>query len=76
MTIGGKMSKRNDDGFLKVNAFVNSAIDLAEGLERDIKNGVAINPDTVLRLNKFKKAAIRAAKLLEQFETETVKYKN
>lgn len=67
---------KKDDGFLKVSAFVNSAVDLAEGLERDIKNGKVPSPDTVLRLSKFRQAAIRAAKLLEQFETESAKYKN
>lgn len=65
-----------DDGYLKVSKFVNSAADLAEGLERDLKKGNRISSDTVLRLNTFKKAAIRAAKLLDKLNNETIKYKN
>lgn len=67
---------KKDDGFLKVASFVNTASDLAEGIERDLKNGTGISQDTILRLNSFRKAAIRAAKLLDQFETATVQYKN
>lgn len=75
MTVGGQVNKE-DDGFLKVSKFVNSAADLAEGLERDLKKGNRISSDTVLRLNTFKKAAIRAANLLAKLEDQTIKYKN
>lgn len=67
---------KNDEGFLKVQAFVNAAVDLAEGLERDLKKSNQISPDSVLRLIKFRKAAIRAGELLKQFDEMTVKYKN
>lgn len=70
------MSSKEDDSYLRLTAFVNGAIDLAEGLERDLKKSDIISTDTVLRLNKFRKATLRATKLLEQFEEVTVKYKN
>ena len=73
--MGARMNSE-DDGYLKVSKFVNSAADLAEGLERDLKKGNRISSDTVLRLNTFKKAAIRAAKLLDKLNNETIKYKN
>lgn len=45
--------------------YVDAATDLAEGVERDIKNGNTLSNDTILRLSKFVSAAHAAGKMLD-----------
>lgn len=58
---------------LKLTKYVHAAADLAEGLERDIKNGKKISADTVLRLSKFISATKLVATMLDEIEAINVK---
>lgn len=54
-----------NEAYAKLQKYVDAATDLAEGLERDIKNGKEISNDTVLRLSKFVSAAHAAGTMLD-----------
>jgi len=53
--------------------YVNAVNELAEGVERDIKNGKSISNDTVLRLSKFISAQNTVAFMLETLEKQNEK---
>ena len=67
------MSEQLTPEFIKLLRFVNASADLAEGVERDIKNGKKISSDTVLRLSKYVSAAKSVANLLDQVELSGAK---
>lgn len=58
---------------IKLTKYVNAATDMAEGLERDIKNGKKISNDTVLRLSKFVSASKLVASMWDSILDKDVK---
>jgi hypothetical protein len=65
-----------DSDFRLIVKYVNSAADLAEQLERDLKKSDKISMATTQRLIKFKQAALDAASLLSKFVDSEDKYNN
>ena len=70
------MKQTEDDQFRLLVKYVNAGADLAEQLERDLKNGNKISMATTERLVKFKRAAILAAGLINRFMDAEDKYEN
>lgn len=62
-----------NEQLIKLTKYVNAAADLAEGVERDIKNGKKISPDTVHRLAKFVTTAKNAASMWDELVDTDVK---
>lgn len=58
----------------KLTAYVNAVSDLAESVERDIKNGNKISSDTVLRLSKLIAAVNKVASLIDNLHINDLKY--
>lgn len=56
---------------VKLIKYVNTAADLAEALERDIKNGKTISNDTVLKLSKHVSATQHVVSLLAGIEADS-----
>lgn len=62
------MTDESKESFLKLDLYIKSVDELAEGMERDIKNGSTISSDTVLRLSKMIAARQAVAYLIDVFE--------
>lgn len=62
-----------NESLAQLTKYVNCATDLAEALQRDLKNGTKISDDTVMKLAKFISAANAAGHLLDNVLETDVK---
>ena len=61
-----------DNAYIELAKYVNATADLAESVERDIRNGNKISSDTVLALSKLIAAAKRVENIVDMFEDITL----
>ena len=68
------MSIEKDPTFLALQRYVNAAADLAEQVQRDIRDGSEISDATIIKLSQFKDAAQSVESTLDKVIPFGVKY--